>query len=151
MALVLTVLGCAGQRPVAISSAVNYEGLAEVSRPYFDVAHVRPETVFSGYDGVIISAPELAFRTPDRSQKQFPLDDNQKRRFHARRDRNVDRVQAGERNRSSASPPASPRIRAVFRRLGAARQRTPSTRTAPTKKGGRPLLFAVIEPPHRAV
>jgi len=83
LALVLSTLGCAGQRPVAIGSTVNYEGLAEVSRPYFDVAQVRPETVFSGYDGVMVSAPELAFRTPDRSQKQFPLDANQKQRFQA--------------------------------------------------------------------
>jgi len=83
LALALSVLGCAAPRPVAISSTVNYEGLAEVSRPYFDVAQVRPETVFSEYDGVIVSAPELAFRTPDRSQEQFPLDENQKQRFQA--------------------------------------------------------------------
>jgi hypothetical protein len=50
-------------------------------RPQFDVAQVRPETVFSDYDGVILAAPELAFRTPDRSQQQFPLDEAQKQRF----------------------------------------------------------------------
>ena len=83
LSLVLSTLGCAAQGPVAISSTVNYEGLAEVSKPYFDVAQVRPEIVFSGYDGVIVRAPELAFRTPDRSQKQFPLDANQKQRFQA--------------------------------------------------------------------
>jgi hypothetical protein len=79
--LALAAPGCVAERPVAIASSVNYEGLAEVKRAYFDVAQVRPETVFSGYDGIIVSAPELAFRTPDRSQKQFPLDENQKRRF----------------------------------------------------------------------
>jgi hypothetical protein len=37
--------------------------------------------MFSRYDGIILNAPELAFRTPDRSQKQFPLDESQKQRF----------------------------------------------------------------------
>ena len=79
--LILSVHGCAAQSPGAISSTVNYEGLAEVSKPYFDVAQVRPEADFSGYDGVIVNAPELAFRMPDRTQEQFPLDGDQKRRF----------------------------------------------------------------------
>ncbi len=81
LALVLSAVACSSQPPVAIGSAINYEGLAEVSRPYFDVAQVRPETVFSEYDGVVLNAPELAFRAPDRSQKQFPLDESQKQRF----------------------------------------------------------------------
>jgi len=81
LVLALSVLGCAAERPVVISSVVNYEGLAEVKRPNFDVAQVRPDTRFSAYDGLIISAPELAFQTPDRSQKQFPLDESQKQRF----------------------------------------------------------------------
>jgi hypothetical protein len=79
--LALSAPGCVSEPSAAISSTVNYEGLADVRKPYFEVAQVRPETVFSAYDGVIVSAPELAFRTPDRSQKQFPLDENQKRRF----------------------------------------------------------------------
>jgi hypothetical protein len=79
--LVASVAACSSQPPAAISSTINYEGLAEVSRPYFDVAQVRPETVFSEYDGVIVNSLELAFRTPDRSEKQFPLDETQKRRF----------------------------------------------------------------------
>ena len=37
--------------------------------------------MFSEYDGVVLNAPELAFRAPDRSQKQFPLDESQKQRF----------------------------------------------------------------------
>jgi len=81
LVLALAAPGCVTEPPAAIGSSVNYEGLAEVKRAYFDVAQVRPETVFSGYDGIIVSAPELAFRTPDRSQKQFPLDADQKRRF----------------------------------------------------------------------
>ena len=81
--LILSVAACAPQQPGAISSTINYEGLADVSRPYFDVAQVRPGADFGEYDGVIVSAPELAFRMPDRSQQQFPLDENQKRRFQA--------------------------------------------------------------------
>ena len=81
LVLAFAVLGCATEPVATISSTVNYEGLADVRKPYFEVAQVRPETVFSAYDGVIVSAPELAFRTPDRSQQQFPLDEDQKRRF----------------------------------------------------------------------
>jgi len=83
LVLALAALGCVAEPVATISSTVNYEGLADVRKPYFDVAQIRPETVFSGYDGIIVSAPELAFRTPDRSQNQFPLDENQKRRFEA--------------------------------------------------------------------
>lgn len=81
LALAFLILGCAAERTVVTSSTVNYEGLAEVKRPKFDVAQVRPDTRFSAYDGIIVSAPELAFKTPDRSKKQFPLDEDQKRRF----------------------------------------------------------------------
>jgi hypothetical protein len=83
LVLALASLGCVAEPVATISSTVNYEGLADVRKPYFDVAQVRPETVFSVYDGVIVNAPELAFRMPDRSQEQFPLDENQKRRFEA--------------------------------------------------------------------
>lgn len=81
LVLVHSILGCATQPIGAISSTVNYEGLAEVSKPYFDVAQVRPDAKFGEYDGVIVEAPELAFRTPDRSEEQFPLDKDQKQRF----------------------------------------------------------------------
>lgn len=81
LVLCLSMLACSSQPSTTVSSTVNYEGLAEVSRARFDVAQVRPETVFSAYDAVILKAPELAFRTPDRSQKQFPLDETQKQRF----------------------------------------------------------------------
>ena len=77
----LSVAACSSQPPSVIASSLNYEGLAEVRKPLFDVAQVRPDTVFGAYDGVILNAPELAFKTPDRSQKQFPLDAAQKRRF----------------------------------------------------------------------
>lgn len=83
LVLALAALGCVAEPVATISSTVNYEGLADVRKPYFDVAQIRPETVFSAYDGVIVNAPELAFRMPDRSQEQFPLDENQKRRFES--------------------------------------------------------------------
>jgi hypothetical protein len=79
--LCLSMAACSSRPPAALSSVVNYEGLAEVSRPRFDVAEIRPGTVFSAYDAVILNVPELAFRTPDRTQKQFPLDEAQKQRF----------------------------------------------------------------------
>jgi len=61
--------------------AVNYEGLAEVKVSTLDRAQVRPDVVFSVYTGVMLNDVEVAFRTPDRSQRQFPLDDEQKTRF----------------------------------------------------------------------
>jgi hypothetical protein len=81
LVLLLSAAACSTQPAARIGSTTNYEGLADVSRPYFDVAQIRPETVFTEYEGVIVNAPELAFQTPDRSQKQFPLDENQKQRF----------------------------------------------------------------------
>jgi len=81
LVLCLSILGCATQPIGALSSTVNYEGLAEVSRPHFDVAQLRPDANFGDYDGVIVKAPELAFRMPDRSQTEFPLDEDQKQRF----------------------------------------------------------------------
>jgi hypothetical protein len=81
LVLILSVYGCATEPSPVIDSTVNYEGLANVSKPYFDVAQVRPDAEFGAYDGLIVNAPELAFQTPDRTQKQFPLDEDQKRRF----------------------------------------------------------------------
>ncbi len=46
-----------------------------------DRAQVRPDVVFSVYTGVMLDDVEVAFRTPDRSERQFPLDDEQKTNF----------------------------------------------------------------------
>jgi len=82
IALGAALAGCAPQptEPVRTSVA-NYEGLEQVASRYFDVALVRPGVRFANYGRVIVQAPELAFRTPDRSLQQFPLDDDQKARF----------------------------------------------------------------------
>ena len=60
---------------------VNYEGLATVSSKAFDTAQVRPGTDFQAYSRVTLDAPELAYRTPDRAERQFPLTEEQKNRF----------------------------------------------------------------------
>lgn len=60
---------------------VNYEGLAPVGSRAFDVAYVRPGVDFRSYDRVRLGTPELAYRSPDRSARQFPLTDEQKYRF----------------------------------------------------------------------
>lgn len=61
--------------------ALNYEGLADVNVRSLDRAQVRPDVVFSVYTGVMLDDVEVAFRTPDRSERQFPLDDEQKTNF----------------------------------------------------------------------
>ena len=74
--------GCAPQPTEPVPAGVtNYEGLERVSSRYFDVALLRPGVSFADYRRVIVQAPELAFRTPDRSLQQFPLDEDQKTRF----------------------------------------------------------------------
>ena len=60
---------------------VNYEGLVTVASRAFDVAQVRPDTDFRAYSKLEIVDPELAFRTPDRTERQFPLSEEQVERF----------------------------------------------------------------------
>ena len=60
---------------------LNYEGLMDVRVGTLDHAQVRPDVVFSVYTGVMLDDVEVAFRTPDRSERQFPLDDEQKTNF----------------------------------------------------------------------
>ncbi len=79
-AAILAVAGAPTQGRA--DAALNYEGLADVKVSTLDHAQVRPDVVFSVYTGVMLDDVELAFRTPDRSQRQFPLDDEQKARFH---------------------------------------------------------------------
>jgi len=79
LALVPFVWGAAG----AQVGLTNYEGLTEVRVQTLDHAQLRTSVVFSVYTGVMLGNVELAFRTPDRSERQFPLSDEQKDRFHA--------------------------------------------------------------------
>ena len=84
LVLVASLPGCANTSATATApdqSAVNYEGLATVRSKAFEIAQVRPGTDFSAYSRLQLGAPELAYRTPDRSERQFPLSDEQKARF----------------------------------------------------------------------
>lgn len=60
---------------------INYEGLATVSSRGFDVAQVRPGTDFRAYSRVKLGAPDLAYRGPNRADRQVPLTEEQKQRF----------------------------------------------------------------------
>lgn len=89
--MTMSLVACTSQAPVsgkaeaidpaADNTEVNFEGLMDIRVRSLDVAQVRPDTSFSRYSGVVLQSPQLAFRTPDRSQSQFPLDEDQKRRF----------------------------------------------------------------------
>lgn len=80
-----TVLGACGPQPTQRlpTGDVNVEGLREVSARNFESAFVRPGLDFSLYNKLMVNELELAFRTPDRSQNQFPLGEDQKTRFRA--------------------------------------------------------------------
>jgi hypothetical protein len=82
--LAVTVSGCAPQpsqpKPIA---AVNIEGLQQVESRNFETAFVRPGVTFAHYHKLMVDELELAFRTPDREQNQFPLGEDQKTRFRA--------------------------------------------------------------------
>lgn len=59
----------------------NFEGLTPVDSGRFDLAFLRPGTNFTPYKSVMLTAPELAFRTPDRSKREFPVKDEQRERL----------------------------------------------------------------------
>jgi len=80
--LALLVAACAPQPTVPVAASTdNVDGLQQVSSRYFDIAFVRPGVDFSHYSTVLVSGSELAFKTPDRSQHQFPLSNEQKDQF----------------------------------------------------------------------
>ena len=83
-ALTLGLVGCASMesKPVA-QIDIFHAGLDPVDSEKFDVVFVRPGVDFSAYTGLLIDPPELAFQTPDRSQRQFPLTEAQKIKFRA--------------------------------------------------------------------
>ncbi len=63
-------------------SYVSPDGLERVDSRRLDIVYLRPGADFSFYDGVVLEEPELAFRTPNRAERQFPLADDQRTRFH---------------------------------------------------------------------
>jgi hypothetical protein len=83
--LAIALLGGCSSMPAPRAEAgvteVNYEGLATVSSRAFDVAQVRPGADLQIYARLQIGTPELAFRTPDRADRQFPLSGKQVDRF----------------------------------------------------------------------
>ena len=89
LAALLLVALLAGCESVPASSPapgvadVNYEGLAMVSSRAFDVAQIRPGTNFGAYSRLKLGTPELAYRTPERADRQFPLTEEQKDNFRS--------------------------------------------------------------------
>lgn len=78
------LFGCStapAPRPDPGAVEVNYEGLATVASRAFDVAQVRPDADFGNYSRLQLGTPELAFRTPDRAERQFAFSREQIDRF----------------------------------------------------------------------
>ena len=67
--------------PAAVD--VDFDGLLTVPSRAFDIAQVRPGTDFRAYEKVRLGEYELAYRTPDRAARQFPLTEEQKVLFRA--------------------------------------------------------------------
>jgi hypothetical protein len=61
---------------------LNYEGLVDVRVSTLDHAQVRPHVVFSVYQGIILDRIQVAYKTPDRSAQEFPLNEQQRASFH---------------------------------------------------------------------
>ena len=81
--LVSAAVGC-NSSPATPSPGVeevNFEGLVTVPSKAFDIAQIRPDTNFGRYSRLQIGTPRLAFRTPDRAERQLALTPEQKRRF----------------------------------------------------------------------
>jgi hypothetical protein len=83
--LLCTSVAACGPQPTQPlpTGDVNVEGLREVSARNFESAFIRPGLDFSLYNKLMVNELELAFRTPDRTQNQFPLGEDQKTRFRA--------------------------------------------------------------------
>jgi len=85
--LVLVAVAASGCGPQPTqpkpTGEVNIEGLQQVPARNFEAAFVRPGVRFADYKKLMVDELELAFRTPDREQNQFPLGEDQKTRFRA--------------------------------------------------------------------
>ena len=78
----MLVSACAPQPTQPLDkSSFDFEGLQQLDSRVFTAVFGRPGTDFTAYDGVIINDVQLAYRTPDRSQNQFPLDESKKGEF----------------------------------------------------------------------
>jgi hypothetical protein len=63
------------------NAQTNFEGLREIKSQTWDRVEVRPNMVFTVYTGIMLGDVRIAYRTPDRSQLQFPFTDEQKAQF----------------------------------------------------------------------
>ncbi len=83
LTIVALLAACAAEPlPAQQASYDSLDGLERVESRRLDIAFIRPGVDFSAYTGVILEEPELAFRTPNRTERQFPLDADQRSRFH---------------------------------------------------------------------
>ncbi len=78
----LLAAGAAEPLPAQQESYDTLDGLERVESRRLDVVLMRPGVDYSAYSGVILDEPELAFRTPNRVERQFPLAADQRARFH---------------------------------------------------------------------
>jgi len=85
LVLVATAVSACGPQPTQPKPMgdVNIEGLQQVPARNFEAAFLRPGVTFADYSKLMVKELELAFRTPDREQNQFPLGEDQKTRFRA--------------------------------------------------------------------
>lgn len=74
--------GCAPQPTQPLDkTSFDFEGLEQVPSQHFTAVFGRLGTDFTHYDGVVVNNVQLAFRTPDRSENQFPVNADSKERF----------------------------------------------------------------------
>jgi hypothetical protein len=85
LVFVATAASACGPQPTQSKpiGEVNIEGLQQVPARNFEAAFLRPGVTFADYKKLMVDELELAFRTPDREQNQFPLGEDQKTRFRA--------------------------------------------------------------------
>ena len=85
IAAAMMATGCAqldaATSPGEWTAVAPFGQLVERKARRFDRAWVSPDTNFSLYNSVILESPELAYRTPDRTNRQFPLTAEQKARL----------------------------------------------------------------------
>jgi hypothetical protein len=85
LVLVAAAASACGPQPTQPkpTGEINIEGLQQVPARNFEAAFLRPGVTFANYGKLMVDELELAFRTPDREQNQFPLGEDQKTRFRA--------------------------------------------------------------------
>ena len=83
MLLTLTLLlgACATPPGGGVPDSLMAEGLEPVNARRFDSVQVRPDTDFSRFSAVMLAAPVLEYREPDRSRQEVPLDQTRKQEF----------------------------------------------------------------------